>query len=114
MREIPGKPDIVFSARKKVVLLHGCFWHGHGCRRGRPPKSNNVYWTAKLDRNAERDENVLRALQAKGWLVRIVWECEAEHLATIEGELVSFLGPPRLPPKRALTRSRPATAVPSE
>jgi DNA mismatch endonuclease (patch repair protein) len=76
-KQLPGKPDLVFSGRRKVIFVHGCFWHGHGCARGaRQPKANAVYWSAKIGRNRQRDIKHLAALRADGWKAHIVWECE--------------------------------------
>jgi len=76
-KDVHGKPDIVFLGRKKAILVHGCFWHGHDCAEGsRKPKSNQDYWVPKLDRNRERDvANAVRLTNA-GWSAMIVWECE--------------------------------------
>lgn len=64
-KDIPGKPDLVFPGRRKVIFIHGCFWHQHpGCREGRPPKSNTAYWLPKLERNMERDKDALARLAA--------------------------------------------------
>jgi DNA mismatch endonuclease, patch repair protein len=78
--ELPGKPDLVFRPRKKVIFVHGCFWHQHtrrSCKDGRPPKSNSDYWNPKLARNVERDAENIRKLRAAGWKVLVVWECDA-------------------------------------
>lgn len=73
---LPGRPDLVMKGRRVVVLVHGCFWHGHDCARGgRKPKANAAYWTAKIDRNRARDEASRAALTAAGWRVVTVWEC---------------------------------------
>ena len=83
-RDLPGKPDLVFPSRRKVVFVHGCFWHRHpGCRRATLPKSNRDFWLAKFQRNAERDAEQQRQLAEQGWAVLIVWECEVQdHDAT--------------------------------
>ncbi len=74
---MPGKPDIVLPKYKTVIRVMGCFWHGHKCPRGdRPPKTNTEYWTAKLQRNVERDKKQKRALEGEGWRVLDVWECQ--------------------------------------
>ena len=77
--DLPGKPDLVFPGRHKVILVHGCFWHQHAnprCQIARRPKSNRDYWLPKLERNVARDaENVAR-LQELGWDVLVIWECE--------------------------------------
>lgn len=91
-KDLPGKPDLVFTSRSKVIFVHGCFWHGHDCKRGaRMPKSNIDYWKPKLERNVERDKQHIKALTNDGWDVLIVWECETKDLATLEQRLVSFL-----------------------
>ncbi|WP_415714434.1 very short patch repair endonuclease [Roseibium sp.] len=92
-RDLPGQPDIVFGAKRKLVFVHGCFWHGHSCKRGsRKPKTNLEYWSSKIQKNMTRDKSNLRDLQKQGWEVLIVWECELNH-ATLEDRLVTFLGP---------------------
>ena len=79
-KALPGKPDLVFAGRRKVIFVHGCFWHGHDCARGaRQPKANAEYWSAKISRNRERDRAHLAALRADGWQVRVVWECEIRN-----------------------------------
>lgn len=78
-KRLPGTPDIVLSKYRTVVFVHGCFWHGHkGCKNYTIPKSNTDYWVKKISRNQERDQEVWRQLEAKGWAVVIVWECELE------------------------------------
>ena len=77
VRRLPGSPDIVLAKYRTVVFVHGCFWHGHkGCKNYTVPKSNTAFWVAKVARNQERDQEVWRQLEAKGWSVIIVWECE--------------------------------------
>jgi DNA mismatch endonuclease (patch repair protein) len=78
-KDLPGKPDLVFRPRKKVIFVHGCFWHQHpklACKDGRQPKSNTVYWSQKLARNVERDVSNVAELKAAGWRVLVLWECE--------------------------------------
>jgi DNA mismatch endonuclease (patch repair protein) len=92
-KELPGKPDLVFVCRRKVIFVHGCFWHGHGCARGaRQPKANAAYWSAKIGRNRERDIKHLAALRACGWGVHTVWECEVRK-PDLLSKLKKFLGP---------------------
>jgi DNA mismatch endonuclease (patch repair protein) len=95
-KDLPGRPDLVFSGRKKVVFLHGCFWHQHkGCREGRLPSTRREYWEPKLARNQERDAMAHAALKSLGWGVLTLWECElARNPAAISGELRRFLGAP--------------------
>ena len=78
-KRLPGKPDIVLPKYRTVIFVHGCFWHGHkGCKKYTIPKSNTEFWTTKIANNQERDQEVWRHLEAKGWEVIIVWECELE------------------------------------
>ena len=78
-RDLPGKPDLVFPARRKVILVHGCFWHQHNdpsCRIVRRPKSNRAYWLPKLEGNAARDVEHRTRLRELGWDILVIWECE--------------------------------------
>lgn len=91
-RDLPGSPDLVFPVRKAVVFVHGCYWHGHGCKRGgRGSKSNVDYWGPKLSRTKARDEAAVRALEADGWSVLTLWECELASSDEIERQLRAFL-----------------------
>lgn len=74
--DLPGRPDIVFRARRKVIFVHGCFWHGHDCRYGQLPKSRVDYWRAKVDTNRTRDLDRIVELAGRGWSSLIVWQCE--------------------------------------
>lgn len=81
VKTLPGKPDLVLAKHRTVIFVHGCFWHGHDCKRGgRVPKTNRAYWTAKIARNQARDAGNEAALKALGWRVITVWECELKHL----------------------------------
>lgn len=76
-QDLPGRPDLVFTRLRSIVFVHGCFWHGHGCKRGgQGPKSNASYWTPKIARTRQRDQRNKRKLRAKGWKVLVVWECQ--------------------------------------
>ena len=76
-RDLPGNPDIVFPSRKKVIFVQGCFWHGHGCKRGaRVPKSNTAYWLQKIEKNRARDLVSQTRLEELGWEALVIWECE--------------------------------------
>lgn len=93
-KRLPGKPDIVLPKYHTVIFIHGCFWHGHkGCKYYTIPKTNTVFWTAKVARNQERDQRVWRELEAAGWSVIIVWECELKKanlettIARVEDEI---------------------------
>jgi len=84
--DLPGKPDLVFAGRNKVIFVHGCFWHQHrNCVDGRLPKSNRGYWKPKLARNVERDAEHIVKLRKSGWKVLVVWECQTanEHGLTL-------------------------------
>lgn len=90
--DLPGKPDIAFIARRKAIFVHGCFWHGHDCKRGaRVPKANREYWSAKIARNRSRDaENVTRHQQL-GWSVLVLFECQLKDSSQLAANLVEFL-----------------------
>ena len=91
--DLPGRPDLVFPARRKVVFVNGCFWHLHeGCDRVRVPSSNRDYWVAKLNRNRERDRRNAALLEQDGWGVMTVWECELRDIDDAESRLTEFLG----------------------
>lgn len=92
--DLPGKPDIVFPVRRKVIFVHGCFWHGHGCKAGRNrPRSNVEYWTPKLRRNQARDAHDIAALAQLGWNILVVWECALKREALLIADIHRFLGP---------------------
>lgn len=90
-KDLPGKPDIVFPSRKKIVFIHGCFWHGHRCSKGRLPKSNEAFWSGKIRNNRARDRRSTRQLEADGWKVMIVWQCEIKNPLALEKRIVDFL-----------------------
>jgi DNA mismatch endonuclease (patch repair protein) len=99
IRELPGRPDLVFTRRRAVVQVHGCFWHQHPdeqCRLRSMPKSNSAYWSVKLARNVERDREQAAALNAAGWRVITVWECECTQPDLLAERLAALLGPPKL------------------
>ncbi len=88
---LPGKPDIVFPGRRKIIFVHGCFWHAHTCTHGaRKPKANSAYWLAKLEKNRKRDTEILRLLTASGWQVLVLWECQLK-CADLLDRLIIFL-----------------------
>lgn len=90
-RQLPGSPDLVFAKKRAVVFVHGCFWHQHaGCEAAKRPKTSVPYWTRKLDTNVARDLRQRDALEAQGWEVFVVWECqvgEADTLASLASRL---------------------------
>lgn len=93
-KDLPGKPDLVFPGRRKIVLVHGCFWHGHDCNRGaRQPKANADYWKEKITRNVDRDHRNIAALCAGGWEPLIVWECQTPKALqdSLRDKLKNFL-----------------------
>jgi DNA mismatch endonuclease (patch repair protein) len=90
-KDLPGRPDIVFPGRKKVVFVHGCFWHGHSCSKGKLPKTRPEYWEPKIARNKARDAAVLRELKASGWKVLVVWQCDIRDPAKLSRRLHKFL-----------------------
>jgi DNA mismatch endonuclease (patch repair protein) len=92
-KDLPGSPDVVFAGRRTALFVHGCFWHGHDCRRGaREPKANADYWRAKIARNRARDIRVQDELTAMGWRPLVVWECELKDPAALTARLADLLG----------------------
>ncbi len=95
-KDLPGTPDVVFPGRRRVLMIHGCFWHRHpGCRYAYVPKSRTEFWLNKFKRNVARDKAAQRQLREKGWEVMVIWECELRDLNVLTDRLVEFLGPPR-------------------
>ena len=93
-KSLPGQPDIIFPKLKKAIFVHGCFWHQHSdpaCKITRLPKSRLDYWTPKLARNKQRDEESIALLVKLGWKVLVVWECDVEDKGRLPAELVTFL-----------------------
>jgi DNA mismatch endonuclease (patch repair protein) len=94
--QLPGKPDLVFAGRRKVIFVNGCFWHRHeGCALARIPKSHREFWVAKLEGNRARDLVNYRELRAMGWKVMVVWECELRNLDEVLRRVTRFLAGPR-------------------
>ncbi|MCI0467585.1 MAG: very short patch repair endonuclease [Beijerinckiaceae bacterium] len=94
VKELPGKPDLVFPSRRKVIFVHGCFWHLHNsrdCPDRREPRTNQDYWGPKLARNKERDAEHIAALEAAGWPVLIVWECQTRDAKSLGESVRAFL-----------------------
>ncbi|OSM06806.1 putative DNA G:T-mismatch repair endonuclease [Magnetofaba australis IT-1] len=89
---LPGKPDLSNAARKWAIFMHGCFWHGHSCKRGaRIPKENREYWQQKIGGNIARDARHLAEYDAMGWRVLVVWECELKAETQLTARLAAFL-----------------------
>lgn len=92
-RDLPGSPDLVFPGRKKIVFVHGCFWHRHeGCRFAYKPKSNVEFWESKLRKNIERDSRVKGELKCMAWDVLVIWECETVDSDLVDARLRGLLG----------------------
>jgi DNA mismatch endonuclease (patch repair protein) len=89
--ELPGKPDLVFASRRKVIFVHGCFWHGHRCRLGRMPKSSVGYWRNKIGTNQGRDKRTQRRLRRLGWKCLTVWECSLRNEDKLVERINRFL-----------------------
>jgi len=95
--DLPGCPDLVFPSLKKVIFVHGCYWHRHrqkGCKLARLPKSNIEFWRGKLEGNRERDIANMRRLRQLGWRFMIVWECQLNDIARVERRISWFLSRP--------------------
>ncbi len=91
-KDLPGVPDVVLPGRKKVIFVHGCFWHSHSCARGkRTPKENSAYWIDKRKKNVKRDRLALRSLKQLGWETTVVWECELKKIEDVRIRLLNFL-----------------------
>lgn len=94
--KLPGSPDLVFSARRCVIFMNGCFWHGHDCRVGQHrPSSNSDYWHKKLDAKITRDQRNRQDLKILGWQSLTIWECELESPDAVLARVEDFLGPLR-------------------
>lgn len=90
-RELPGKPDIVLPKYRSVILVHGCFWHAHDCRRGGAPASNIEFWSRKRAANIERDRKQIEQLAVLGWRVLVVWGCQLKQKEVLVARLRQFL-----------------------
>lgn len=90
--DLPGRPDMVFPSRRKVIFVHGCFWHSHSCKTAHVPKTNQGYWGPKLERNRIRDARNIEALTEKGWRSLVVWECEICNETALAKRVTAFLG----------------------
>jgi DNA mismatch endonuclease (patch repair protein) len=93
-KDLPGAPDIVLPRRHLAIFVHGCYWHGHDCARGaRVPQQNRDYWLGKVGRNRQRDVSNRQALEAQGWRVGTIWECELKDDAALRQRLADLLHP---------------------
>jgi DNA mismatch endonuclease (patch repair protein) len=94
---IPGRPDVAFTARRKAVFIHGCFWHAHdNCHVFKLPKTRRDFWSNKFAKNKARDARLSKAARAAGWKVIVIWECDLVTPNKVSRRLVRFLGPPKL------------------
>lgn len=91
-KDLPGTPDVVMPGRGTVVFVHGCFWHGHTCKRTKMPKSRVDYWRKKIEDNRRRDVHKRRKLRALGWNVVVVWECELKRPGRLAEKLRRSIG----------------------
>jgi DNA mismatch endonuclease, patch repair protein len=90
--DLPGKPDIVLAKHRKVIFVHGCFWHGHKkCSRASRPQSNKSFWVEKLDKNIARDKRMKRELELLGWKLLTVWTCETKNIIKLQNKIAKFL-----------------------
>lgn len=90
-RDLPGSPDIVFLGRKKAIFVHGCFWHGHDCPRGKAPKTRIDFWHDKIGKNRSRDKRNYENLEQLGWSSMTVWECETQDIEILLKRISMFL-----------------------
>ena len=91
-KNLPGKPDLVFAGTRKVIFVHGCFWHRHRCKKGQAlPKNNELFWSKKLSDNIARDRRIRSALKKSGWTSLVVWECETKEKLKLIRRLKYFL-----------------------
>ena len=91
-KDLPGKPDIILPKYKKIIFVHGCFWHGHtDCPRAKRPSTNKEFWNEKLDKNMARDKATVSSLKRLGWDVLIVWTCEVKDAEKLKNKLLLFL-----------------------
>lgn len=92
VKDLPGKPDLVFPVRRAVIFMHGCFWHRHkGCKLARLPKSRLDFWKPKLEENKKRDLKKQRELRKMGWRVLVIWECELVDEEKVSNKVRKFL-----------------------
>jgi DNA mismatch endonuclease (patch repair protein) len=90
-RNLPGMPDIVFPARRKVIFVNGCFWHSHSCKRARLPATRRGYWASKIAKTILRDRRHIRQLRSLGWKALTIWECQLKDLVSIQRRMHRFL-----------------------
>ncbi|MBS0418778.1 MAG: DNA mismatch endonuclease Vsr [Proteobacteria bacterium] len=100
-KDLPGTPDLVFPKMRKVIFVHGCFWHRHkGCIRTTTPATHTQFWKEKFEANQLRDRRVQFALESDGWSAAVIWECETKSTRALERQLITILGRRRHSPRR--------------
>lgn len=99
-KNLAGRPDIVLPRHKAVVFVHGCFWHGHGCAKGRLPKSRLDFWGPKIQKNRNRDAESVKILKAARWRVLTIWQCQTKDIDRLNAKLAKFFGKRRGPSRR--------------
>jgi DNA mismatch endonuclease (patch repair protein) len=96
-RDLPGRPDLAFTSRRKVIFVHGCFWHRHSCRFGKvKPKTNEKFWSEKIAGNVARDKEILSRLAELGWQSLVLWECELSDASSLAERIHKFLSHERI------------------
>lgn len=104
-KALPGTPDLVFPKYRVVIFVNGCFWHGHGCSKGRLPKSRLDFWVPKIQHNRDRDAESVKRLRSEGWRVLTIWQCETKDLERVRTRLTTFFRSSRH--KRSRSARRP-------
>ncbi len=90
--DLPGKPDLVFVSKRKIIFINGCFWHRHkGCKYSTTPKSNKIFWLEKFEKNIRRDKSNRIELRSLGWKILTVWQCELKKRDKLERRIIDFL-----------------------
>lgn len=91
-KDLPGTPDVVLPKYRKIIFVHGCFWHGHkGCSRAALPETNREFWERKIENNKTRDRLTMKELKKLGWKCFVIWQCQIKNLETLERKLRRFL-----------------------
>lgn len=92
VKTLQGTPDIMLVGQKKLIFVHGCFWHGHnGCRRATIPETNREFWDKKITGNVKRDKRILRTLRKDGWIVLVVWQCQTKDINLLQKKLTRLI-----------------------
>ena len=91
-KDLPGRPDVVFSSRKKVIFINGCYWHRHKCKKGcSTPKTKHSFWQSKFSKTIKRDKTNYQELSHLGWRVLVIWECQLKDIENVKKKIVKFL-----------------------